>query len=198
MAALLTCMRPGLSKSTWFWPGWGIGRGRAAQLPKVNRVSFITHWWLREVSFNDWIFHSRPHQNYFPSNLKPQVCKDTYLLPGAEQSGVEGASSKLTSFLARTKGIAMILSDIFSRSAATLWQHVICRLPQHKGKPAWSRLNQHVRAVTSEVWILYHLWNTFNWYNFVPGRGRGPGRVLGASYTSPSGFPNSLRLVAQI
>ena len=40
----------------------------AAQRPKVQKVSFVARWWL---SFSNWIFHSRPHQIYFPSNLKP-------------------------------------------------------------------------------------------------------------------------------
>ena len=71
------------------------------------------------MSFSDWTFHSRPHQNYFPSNLKPLACEDIYLPRGAKRSGGEGASLTLISFLARIEGLAMTLSDICSQSAAT-------------------------------------------------------------------------------
>ena len=45
----------------------------AAHRTKVHPVSFKARSWL---SFSDWIFHSRLHQNNFPSNLKPYAWKD--------------------------------------------------------------------------------------------------------------------------
>ena len=37
----------------------------AAHLSRVHGLSFIARWWLRVVSFSDWIFQSRPIKSSF-------------------------------------------------------------------------------------------------------------------------------------
>ena len=100
----------------------------------------------------------------------------------SRRRGAERPSSTLTSLLPRPNGLAMTLTDICSRSAAALWEPAVRKatLAQaaavHWGEPLWARLNQHVCAVKSEVWMLYTLWNAFNWCIFgscAPGTDEG-------------------------